>query len=107
MSRKILAVFRFPIRVVLAVLLAAAGVAGGLGSYYVWFRAHPESEARVAPLQRDGGAVDTVGGLVTAIFGRVPRAQESIEHRGFILEVVDAERKRVNRVRFRRLPPEA
>jgi len=64
-------------------------------------------KALEAQLQRDGGAVETVGGLVTAIFGRVPRAQESIEHRGFILEVMDAERKRVNRVRFRRLPPEA
>lgn len=64
-------------------------------------------KALEAPLQRDGAAVETVGGLVTAIFGRVPRAQESIEHRGFILEVMDAERKRVNRVRFRRLPPEA
>jgi CBS domain containing-hemolysin-like protein len=50
--------------------------------------------------------VDTVGGLVTAVFGRVPRARESIEYRGFIVEVVDAERKRVNRVRFRRLPAE-
>lgn len=63
-------------------------------------------KALEAPLQRDAGAVDTVGGLVTAVFGRVPRAKESIEYRGFILEVVDAERKRVNRVRFRRLPPE-
>jgi CBS domain containing-hemolysin-like protein len=60
-----------------------------------------------ATLQRDGAPVDTVGGLVTAIFGRVPRAQESVEYKDFILEVVDAEPKRVNRVRFRRLPPEA
>jgi CBS domain containing-hemolysin-like protein len=64
-------------------------------------------KALEAPLQRDGAPVDTVGGLVTAIFGRVPRAQESVEYKDFILEVVDAERKRVNRVRFRRLPREA
>jgi CBS domain containing-hemolysin-like protein len=63
-------------------------------------------KALEASLQRDGAPVDTVGGLVTAIFGRVPRAQESVEYKDFILEVVDAERKRVNRVRFRRLPPE-
>jgi CBS domain containing-hemolysin-like protein len=44
-----------------------------------------------------------VGGLVSAVFGRIPRAGERLEHRGFVMEVVDAERKRVNRVRFRRV----
>jgi CBS domain containing-hemolysin-like protein len=63
-------------------------------------------QALAATLRPEAGAVDTVGGLVTAVFGRVPRARESIEYRGFIVEVVDAERKRVNRVRFRRLPAE-
>ena len=50
--------------------------------------------------------VGTVGGLVTALFGRIPRAGDSIDHQGFAIEVVDAERKRVNRVRVRRKPPE-
>lgn len=50
--------------------------------------------------------VDTVGGLVTAVFGRIPRKGDRAEHGGFDIEVVDAERKRVNRVRFRRHPPE-
>ncbi len=63
-------------------------------------------EALEAALHPETGNVETVGGLVTSIFGRVPRARESVEYRGFIVEVVDAERKRVNRVRFRRLPPE-
>jgi CBS domain containing-hemolysin-like protein len=48
--------------------------------------------------------VGTVGGLVTTIFGRIPRAGESMQYKGFAVEVLDAERKRVNRVRFRRLP---
>jgi CBS domain containing-hemolysin-like protein len=47
--------------------------------------------------------VGTVGGFVTALFGRVPRTGERMEYRGFEVEVVDAERKRVNRVRFRRI----
>jgi CBS domain containing-hemolysin-like protein len=51
----------------------------------------------------DGEQVGTVGGLVTAVFGRVPRPGESVEYRGFAVEVMDAERKRVNRVRFRRV----
>ncbi|MFI5184517.1 MAG: hemolysin family protein [Vicinamibacteria bacterium] len=54
----------------------------------------------------DGSEIGTVGGLVTSAFGRIPRAGERLDYRGFRLEVVDAERKRVNRVRFRRLPPE-
>jgi len=50
----------------------------------------------------DGSEVETVGGLATAVFGRVPRVGESAEHRGYRIEVVDAERKRVNRLRIRR-----
>jgi CBS domain containing-hemolysin-like protein len=44
----------------------------------------------------------TVGGLVTSIFGQIPRAGERTRYRGFEVEVLAAEKKRVNRVRFRR-----
>jgi len=47
--------------------------------------------------------VGTVGGLVTHAFGRVPRAGDHMQYKGFEIEVVAAERKRVHRVRFRRL----
>jgi CBS domain containing-hemolysin-like protein len=50
----------------------------------------------------DGEGVGTVGGLVTTLFGRIPRAGEKVGYRGFEVEVLDAERMRVNRVRFRR-----
>ena len=50
----------------------------------------------------EGDAFDTVGGLATSVFGRVPEVGASLEYRGFLLEVVDAERQRVNRLRFRR-----
>jgi CBS domain containing-hemolysin-like protein len=43
-----------------------------------------------------------VGGLVATVFGRVPRTGERIDFKGFSIEVVSAEHKRVNRVRFRR-----
>jgi CBS domain containing-hemolysin-like protein len=59
-----------------------------------------------APLA-NGEEVGTVGGLVTTLFGRIPRPGERIDHKGFNLEVVAAERKRVNRVRVRRLPEDA
>jgi magnesium and cobalt exporter, CNNM family len=51
--------------------------------------------------------VGTVGGLVTAVFGRIPKPGERMDYGGYTLEVVDAERKRVNRVRFRRHAVEA
>ena len=63
-------------------------------------------QALEAPLE-DGGDVGTVGGLVATLFGHFPQAGEKIDYRGFTVEVVDAERKRVNRVRFRRKPVEA
>ncbi len=50
------------------------------------------------------GEIDTVGGLVTSIFGQIPRVGERTSYRGFEVEVLAAERKRVNRVRFRRQP---
>ena len=50
--------------------------------------------------------VGTVGGLVASAFGRIPRPGEKMDYRGFVVEVVDAERKRVHRVRFRRKPAE-
>jgi len=48
--------------------------------------------------------IDTVGGLVTSIFGRIPKAGEKRAYRGFVVEVLAAELKRVKRVRFRRQP---
>jgi len=51
-----------------------------------------------------GDDVDTVGGLVASAFGRIPSTGERIDFKGFTIEVVSAEHKRVNRVRFRRKP---
>lgn len=46
--------------------------------------------------------VDTVGGLVVALFGRVPRRGEVIRHpAGIDFEVLDAKSRRVDRVRVR------
>jgi CBS domain containing-hemolysin-like protein len=58
-------------------------------------------EALEAELSVEEG-IETVGGLVTSIFGRIPRVGEQTSYRGFEVEVLDAEEKRVNRARFRR-----
>jgi CBS domain containing-hemolysin-like protein len=51
--------------------------------------------------------IDTVGGLVTSIFGQIPRPGERKSYRGFEIEVLAAEKKRVKTVRFRRIPVES
>jgi CBS domain containing-hemolysin-like protein len=60
-------------------------------------------EALEAELSVEEG-IETVGGLITSIFGRIPRVGERTSYRGFDVEVLDAEEKRVNRARFRRIP---
>ena len=50
--------------------------------------------------------IDTVGGLVTALAGRVPQRGEVIPHPGgFELQVLDADPRRVKRVRLRPTTP--
>src|SRR5271156_4320284 len=53
----------------------------------------------------DGEAVDTLGGLVFTLAGRVPKRGEVITHPGGIeFEVLDADPRRVKRLRVRGLP---
>ena len=52
--------------------------------------------------------IDTVGGLVSALAGRVPQRGELIEHpAGFAFEVLEADPRRVRRVRVRPSVPAA
>jgi CBS domain containing-hemolysin-like protein len=58
-----------------------------------------ERELAPADLEEE---IDTVGGLVTAIAGRVPQRGEVIAHPlGFEMQVLDADPRRVKRVRVR------
>jgi CBS domain containing-hemolysin-like protein len=51
--------------------------------------------------------VDTVGGLASALAGKVPQAGDEIEHpRGFRMEVIAADPRRVIRVRLRAPRPQ-
>ncbi|HTI85915.1 MAG TPA: hemolysin family protein [Alphaproteobacteria bacterium] len=65
-------------------------------------------EAQVGPIltedERDGDQT-TLGGLLTAIAGRVPARGEVIRHSsGVEFEVIDADPRRVRRLRIRNLP---
>ncbi len=49
--------------------------------------------------------IDTIGGLAIELAGRVPKRGEIIKHSsGMILEVIEADARRVNRLRLRNLP---
>jgi CBS domain containing-hemolysin-like protein len=49
--------------------------------------------------------VTTVGGMVYALFGRVPKPGESLVHSGFKIVVERVRRRRIERVYFERLTP--
>lgn len=50
--------------------------------------------------------VETIGGLISAIAGRVPLVGETVEHpRGYMIEIVEADPRRVIRLRIRTQKP--
>ncbi len=68
-----------------------------------------EFEARMGPLLSEGergGGIDTVGGLVFTLAGRVPARGEVIGHpSGIEFRVLDADARRIRRLRVRKAPP--
>jgi len=52
------------------------------------------------PIEREG--FETVGGFLLSHIGRVPGVGERFEIDGLSVEVVDAERRRINKVRISR-----
>ena len=67
-----------------------------------------EFEARMGPLLSEGerdGDIDTVGGLVFMLAGRVPARGEVIGHpSGIEFRVLDADARRIRRLRVRKAP---
>jgi CBS domain containing-hemolysin-like protein len=47
----------------------------------------------------------TVAGAVVQLFGKLPAPGETIEHQGIQIEVLDADRRRVKRLRMKILVP--
>lgn len=64
-------------------------------------------EARFGAFLRDDERqdVDTLGGLVFAIAGRVPARGEVVSHEsGLVFEIIDADPRRVHRLRIKNIP---
>jgi len=69
-----------------------------------------ELAARLGVELREGvedDDIDTIGGLVATLVGRVPARGELIRHptNGIEFEILDADPRRVRRIRIRNLPP--
>jgi len=84
-------------------------VARGAGLYEAAGRAPLEDleaalEVSLMTDDLEGEEIDTVGGLVSALAGRVPQRGEVIEHPdGFDFEILDADPRRVKQVRVRKV----
>jgi len=58
--------------------------------------------------EEEDDEVDTVGGLVFQLAGQIPARGEIISHSdGLAFEIIDADPRKVKKVRIRRRPPEA
>ena len=66
---------------------------------------HAMAERLGVEIEREG--FETVGGFVLAQAGRVPAVGERFEADGLVIEVLEAERRRVNKVRISRPPQPA
>jgi len=67
-----------------------------------------EERTGVAISKEERDDIDTIGGLVVALAGRVPGRGELIAHSsGIEFEIVEADRRRVRRLRIRNLPAKA
>jgi CBS domain containing-hemolysin-like protein len=56
---------------------------------------------------RDDKEVDTIGGVVFSLLGRIPTTGEKVSVPGFEIQILDADQRRIHRLRIRPVPPEA
>ena len=76
------------------------------GSFVFSGRTHVRELADRLQIEVEGQGYETVGGYLLAHVGRVPQSGESFEIDGLAVEVLEAERRRITRVRVRRLKEE-
>lgn len=72
------------------------------GTYVVSGKAHVEDLSERLKVTIEGEGFETVGGYLLAHLGRVPTVGETFDIDGLSVEVLEAERRRINRVRIRR-----
>jgi CBS domain containing-hemolysin-like protein len=78
----------------------------GEGRFVFSGRTHVRELEDRLKVRVDGDGYETVGGYLLAHVGRVPTVGETFELDGLSVEVLEAEHRRINRVRVRRLVEE-
>lgn len=73
------------------------------GSYLVMALMHIEDLGNELGVALPQGAYDTVGGWLTSRLGRIPKAGESIAVDGFQVHIIEADPRRVIKVRMQQL----
>ncbi len=76
------------------------------GSFVFSGRTHVRELAERLKIDVENEGYETVGGYLLAHVGRVPHVGETFELDGLSVEVLEAERRRITRVRVRRLQGE-
>jgi putative hemolysin len=76
------------------------------GSFVFSGRTHVRELADRLKVEVEGEGFETVGGYLLAHVGRVPAAGETFEIDGVAVEVLEAERRRITRVRARKIERE-
>jgi putative hemolysin len=79
----------------------------GDGVFVFSGRTHVRELEERARIKVEGDGYETVGGYLLSHVGRVPAVGETFEIDGLQVEVLEAERRRINRVRVRRLVAES
>jgi magnesium and cobalt exporter, CNNM family len=74
----------------------------GNGSYIFSAKVNIDEVRERLGVEIEADGFETVGGYVLARAGRVPSVGETFELDGLIVEVLEAERRRIHRVRFRK-----
>jgi CBS domain containing-hemolysin-like protein len=74
----------------------------GQGGFVVSGRADIEDVADRLGVEIEGEGFETVGGYLLSHLGRVPAVGETFEVGGLTVEVLEAERRRIHKVRARR-----
>jgi magnesium and cobalt transporter len=76
----------------------------GQGTYTFSAKVGIEQAAEHLGIQIEPEGFETVGGFLLTHLGRVPAVGEAFDIDGVAVEVLEAERRRIHKVRMRRLP---
>jgi CBS domain containing-hemolysin-like protein len=76
----------------------------GDGVYVFSAKVSSDDMVDLLGIQVDDGGFETVGGYVLARVGRVPLAGERFDFDGLAVEVLEAERRRIHKVRIKKAP---